>query len=87
MTVHRSIHAHGPYARRHPRARRMRVDRAEEQVAAARQEAREARERADEHVCYRLDSLERALGECACVRDWDQGRAVRWWSDADRAPA
>jgi serine/threonine-protein kinase len=32
-------------------------------------------------------SLERALGECACARDWDQDRAARWWRDADRAPA
>jgi serine/threonine-protein kinase len=29
------------------------------------------------------ESLERALGECACVGDWDQDRAARWWRDAD----
>jgi serine/threonine protein kinase len=28
------------------------------------------------------ESLERALGECACARDWDQDRAARWWRDA-----
>jgi serine/threonine-protein kinase len=33
------------------------------------------------------EGLERALGECACVRDWDQGRAARWWRDADQASA
>jgi serine/threonine-protein kinase len=32
------------------------------------------------------ESLERALGECACAADWDQDRAARWWRDADRAP-
>jgi serine/threonine-protein kinase len=32
-------------------------------------------------------SLERALGACACTSDWDQDRAARWWWDADRAPA
>ncbi|MEA2631211.1 MAG: eukaryotic-like serine/threonine-protein kinase, partial [Chloroflexota bacterium] len=31
-------------------------------------------------------ALERALGECGCAGDWDQGRAARWWRDADRAP-
>jgi eukaryotic-like serine/threonine-protein kinase len=30
------------------------------------------------------ESLERALGACACVRDWDQDRAARWWRDAGR---
>jgi serine/threonine-protein kinase len=29
------------------------------------------------------DALEQALGACACAWDWDQGRAVRWWQDAD----
>jgi serine/threonine-protein kinase len=33
------------------------------------------------------ESLERALGECACAGDWDQARSDRWWRDADRAPA
>jgi tRNA A-37 threonylcarbamoyl transferase component Bud32 len=32
-------------------------------------------------------SLERALSECACSDDWDQGRAVRWWCDQRRAHA
>jgi serine/threonine-protein kinase len=33
-------------------------------------------------------SLERALCECACARDWNQERAARWWREADRpAPA
>jgi serine/threonine-protein kinase len=31
--------------------------------------------------------LERALAGCACVGDWDQERASRWWLDAGRAPA
>ena len=30
------------------------------------------------------ESLERALGECACSGDWDQDRAARWWQDAGR---
>jgi eukaryotic-like serine/threonine-protein kinase len=30
------------------------------------------------------ESLERALGECACSADWDQDRAARWWRDAGR---
>ena len=30
------------------------------------------------------ESLERALGECACSGDWDQDRAARWWRDAGR---
>jgi eukaryotic-like serine/threonine-protein kinase len=29
------------------------------------------------------ESLERALCECACSRDWDRKRAARWWRDAD----
>ena len=29
------------------------------------------------------ESLERALGECACS-GWDQDRAARWWRDAGR---
>ncbi|MDR3622003.1 MAG: serine/threonine-protein kinase [Paludisphaera borealis] len=33
------------------------------------------------------ESLERALGECACAGDWDQHRAALWWREADRAPA
>jgi eukaryotic-like serine/threonine-protein kinase len=33
------------------------------------------------------DSLGRALGECACVGDWDQDRAARWWQDPTRATA
>jgi serine/threonine-protein kinase len=28
------------------------------------------------------ESLERALGECACSGDWDRDRAARWWRDA-----
>jgi serine/threonine-protein kinase len=32
------------------------------------------------------ESLERALGECACRGDWDQDRAARWWRDAGRTP-
>jgi eukaryotic-like serine/threonine-protein kinase len=31
-------------------------------------------------------SLKRALGECACSRDWDQGRASRWL-DEEHPPA
>ncbi len=31
-----------------------------------------------------VENLERALGECACQRDWDQDRADRWWRDAVR---
>ncbi len=30
------------------------------------------------------ESLERALGACACVGDWDQDCAARWWRDAGR---
>jgi serine/threonine-protein kinase len=29
-------------------------------------------------------SLERALCECGCARDWNQERAARWWREADR---
>jgi hypothetical protein len=32
------------------------------------------------------EGLERALGECACVRDRGQGRAARRWRDVDWAP-
>jgi eukaryotic-like serine/threonine-protein kinase len=32
-------------------------------------------------------SLERALGECICVDDWDQDRAAAWWRDEGREPA
>jgi serine/threonine-protein kinase len=31
------------------------------------------------------ESLERALAECACARDWDQERAALWWAEACRA--
>jgi eukaryotic-like serine/threonine-protein kinase len=31
------------------------------------------------------DSLERALGQCACADDWDQARAALWWQAADQA--
>ena len=31
------------------------------------------------------EGLERALGECACAGDWDQGCAGRWWRETDRA--
>jgi eukaryotic-like serine/threonine-protein kinase len=27
------------------------------------------------------ESLERALGACSCVADWDQGRSARWWQE------
>jgi tRNA A-37 threonylcarbamoyl transferase component Bud32 len=30
------------------------------------------------------ESLERALGECACSGGWDQDHAARWWRDAGR---
>jgi serine/threonine protein kinase len=29
------------------------------------------------------EGLERAVGACACVGDWDQDRAGRWWQDHD----
>ena len=32
------------------------------------------------------ESLERALGECACTADWDQDRAARWWRDNGLSP-
>ena len=31
------------------------------------------------------ESLEKAMGNCACVVDWDQDRAAQWWQAADRA--
>jgi eukaryotic-like serine/threonine-protein kinase len=31
------------------------------------------------------ESLEKAMGSCACVVDWDQDSAARWWKAADRA--
>jgi serine/threonine-protein kinase len=31
--------------------------------------------------------LERALGECACVEDWDQYRAADWWQKRGKALA
>jgi serine/threonine-protein kinase len=33
------------------------------------------------------ESLEQALGACACAGDWDPARAARWWRDADRLPS
>lgn len=27
------------------------------------------------------ETLERALGECGCAREWDEGRAAQWWRD------
>jgi serine/threonine-protein kinase len=34
------------------------------------------------------ESLERALGACACSGDWDQDRAAHWWREVGRsAPA
>ena len=30
------------------------------------------------------ESLERALGACACAGEWDRERASRWWDDASR---
>jgi serine/threonine-protein kinase len=33
------------------------------------------------------ESLERALGDCSCTSEWDQGRAARWWRDSGRVPA
>jgi len=32
-------------------------------------------------------SLERALGACACVDNWDQDLSARWWRDYGRTPA
>jgi serine/threonine-protein kinase len=31
------------------------------------------------------ESLERALGECSCARDWDEDDAVRWWQNSRAA--
>ena len=33
------------------------------------------------------EGLERALGECACVGEWDQDRAARWWGERRRRQA
>jgi serine/threonine-protein kinase len=33
------------------------------------------------------ESLERALGKCACSEDWDRDRADRWWRDVSRSPS
>ena len=33
------------------------------------------------------ESLERALGACACAGDWDQDLAARWWRDAGQVLA
>ena len=33
------------------------------------------------------ESLERALGECACREDWDNDRAAQWWRAAGRVVA
>ncbi len=33
------------------------------------------------------DTLDRALGECACATEWDLSRAARWWRSASRSPA
>jgi serine/threonine-protein kinase len=36
------------------------------------------------------ESLECALGECACAGDWDEDQAADWWQDAGKlahAPA
>jgi serine/threonine-protein kinase len=32
-------------------------------------------------------SLERALGECACMGEWDQDRAAHWWQNTRQALA
>jgi serine/threonine-protein kinase len=32
------------------------------------------------------ESLERALLDCACAGEWDQGRAARWWHHARAVP-
>jgi eukaryotic-like serine/threonine-protein kinase len=34
-----------------------------------------------------VESLERALGECACSGDWGQDRAARWWRESGRSSA
>jgi tRNA A-37 threonylcarbamoyl transferase component Bud32 len=31
------------------------------------------------------ESLERSLGECTCMEEWDRGRAAGWWQAAERA--
>jgi serine/threonine-protein kinase len=31
------------------------------------------------------EGLERALGECDCSAEWDQGKASRWWRDPSRS--
>ena len=28
-----------------------------------------------------IEGIDRALGECACMGEWGQDRAVRWWRD------
>ena len=33
------------------------------------------------------ESLDRALGACACAGEWDRERASRWWDDASRGAA
>jgi serine/threonine-protein kinase len=33
-----------------------------------------------------VDSLERALAECACTDQWDRDRAAEWWKDRAEAP-
>jgi serine/threonine-protein kinase len=34
-----------------------------------------------------VDTLERALGACACAGEWDQDRATHWWQAVEQAPA
>ena len=41
--------------------------------------------RYDESIPLFVESLERALDECACAREWDQSRAAAWWRDAGEA--
>ena len=31
------------------------------------------------------ESLEKAMAEADCVKDWDRDRAAEWWKAADRA--
>ena len=38
-----------------------------------------------EHRFPNSESLEKAMGKCACAEDWDQDRAAAWWQAADRA--
>jgi serine/threonine-protein kinase len=33
------------------------------------------------------ESLERALGACACAGEWGPEQASRWWNDAGRGAA